>query len=376
MVIAAGSRLDALDALVSLLAEMDAPAADAPPAPPSDFYDRLCAALCRTGSMERAVLFLYDAPRRRVRAVGASGLDVSLLTGIDGRLDAAPLARRALGGDRVVQGSAAIEQDVPEPYARRLGITTLSCTPLSAAGHRFGVIYADRGGADFELGDSERDAMWMLGKTAALAEAARSTTRNHEQARRLGERIELAREIHERVIGRLFGVSLALGLDGDLPVEERRRCGEEIGQALADLRSALQRPLASPPRQTGTTLRRELERLGHRRLGPALELDWPATLAVPPELEPLAQSVLAEALGNVAKHAEPTRVAVRVALEHGAFELEVRNDGVRPPESSRPAGMGLRLAVFEALRHGGLVEFGSDGVDGFRVRLIVPVGAA
>jgi hypothetical protein len=35
--------------------------------------------------------------------------------------------------------------------------------------------------------------------------------------------------------------------------------------------------------------------------------------------------------------------------------------------------MGLRLVAFEALQHGGVVEFGALGEDGWRVRLVVPV---
>ena len=50
--------------------------------------------------------------------------------------------------------------------------------------------------------------------------------------------------------------------------------------------------------------------------------------------------------------------------------LEVVNDGVRGPAG--PAGMGLRLAAFEALEHGGLVEFGPIGDGCWRVRLAVP----
>jgi hypothetical protein len=59
------------------------------------------------------------------------------------------------------------------------------------------------------------------------------------------------------------------------------------------------------------------------------------------------------------------------------FSLEVRNDGVRADGGGGPgAGMGLRLAAFEALQHGGFVEFGPDkscDPPGWRVRLVVPV---
>jgi signal transduction histidine kinase len=143
-------------------------------------------------------------------------------------------------------------------------------------------------------------------------------------------------------------------------------------EALSDLRSALERPLAPVPAETGTTLSAELERVA-ASLPPAHELriDWPVDVTVPAELEPLAQSVLSEALRNVAKHARATAIDVGVSRDADTFKLEIRNDGVRG--RARGAGMGLRLAAFEALQHGGVVEFGPSGEEGWRVRLVVPL---
>jgi signal transduction histidine kinase len=172
------------------------------------------------------------------------------------------------------------------------------------------------------------------------------------------------------VIQRLFGVSLALSGDNDLDAKARERCSEEIQAALADLRAAVQRPLARAPRATQTTLREELERLAsqHPDLGVVLEEGDPR--AVPAELEPLAQSVLAEAVRNAHKHATPSRVGVRVLRHDGAFVLEVTNDGIHG--RSKQSGMGLRLAALEALGAGGVVEFGKRGPDLWQVRLAVP----
>ena len=216
--------------------------------------------------------------------------------------------------------------------------------------------------------------MWTLGKTAALAASARIATSQQGRARLLSARIRLAREVHERVMQRLFGVSLVLGSEHELSRAERKRCAEEMQTALADLRSALSRPLAPPPRDTGAKLRDELDRLGRYEELP-LELDWEPGVEVPQALEPLAQSVLAEALRNARKHARPTRVAVRVGLSDGTFLLEVRNDG-RSEAGSRGAGMGLRLAALEALERGGVLEFGPGDRDGWRVRLVVPADQA
>jgi signal transduction histidine kinase len=92
---------------------------------------------------------------------------------------------------------------------------------------------------------------------------------------------------------------------------------------------------------------------------------------VPAALEPLAQSVLAEAVRNAHKHSSPTRVTVRVAQVDGTFVLEVANDGVKGRQ--RRAGMGLRLAALEALQSGGVIEFGERGRDTWQVRLVVPI---
>ena len=80
---------------------------------------------------------------------------------------------------------------------------------------------------------------------------------------------------------------------------------------------------------------------------------------MPEDVEPLAQSVLAEALRNAHKHARPSSVRVQVGRIDGTFLLEVRNDGART--GTRGTGMGLRLAAVEALQRGALVEFGPEG---------------
>jgi nitrate/nitrite-specific signal transduction histidine kinase len=359
--------VEPLEVFVELLADIDNDPAS------TEFYDRICEAICRLTTMRRAAIFMSDAGGRRVRAVGAHGAPAAQLAALRPTLTAAPIAQRALRADQVIVVSEGIDEALPADYARALGITTLVCTPMSAAGRAYGVICADRGGVRFELTDGERHLLWTLGKTAALVATARIATEQQEQARALGERLGLAREIHERVLQRLFGVSLALSAGHGLDADERERSRVELQEAIADLRAALERPLAPVPPATGTTLAEELERLQATSRLP-LEVSRPPDLAVGHELEALAQSFLAEALRNVAKHADPTRVEVRLRREEDTFSLLVRNDGLRA--GPRGAGMGLRLAAFEALQLGGIVEFGEDGSDAWRARLVVPLAQA
>jgi signal transduction histidine kinase len=361
--------VEPLEVFVELLADLDTDTA------PSEFYNRICEAICRLTTMRRAAIFMADAGRRRVRAVGSHGTSFEQLSELRPTLVQTPIAQRALADDEVVVVSERIEEAVPAEYAELLGITTLVCTPLSAAGRAYGVICADRGGGRFELSDGERHLLWTLGKTAALVATARNATRQQERARQLSERIDLAREIHERVLQRLFGVSLALSASTPLADEERERCRVEMQEALSDLRRALERPLATVPADFGahppTTLAAELERVAGSLPGQELRVSWSDDVAVPANLEPLAQSVLAEALRNIAKHASASGIDVHVSRDEDTFMLEIRNDGV--VVAARGAGMGLRLAAFEALEHGGMIEFGPAAEQSWRVRLVVPL---
>jgi signal transduction histidine kinase len=368
----AGSpRTDALEVIVELLGTLD----EAPGTSGRGFYDRLCEALCRTASMTRAILLLYDDARQLVVPLGSQGFPPDLLDGVYGTLEETPIAQLALSEDRVVEVTGELERWVPERYARFSGVETLTCTPISAAGRLLGVIFADRGGSRFELTDEERHAMWTLGKTAALAATVRIATSQQGRTRLLQARIDLAREIHDRVVQRLFGVSLVLGSEHGLSEEARRRCADEMQAALADLREAISRPLAPPSLDTGATLYDELARLGRHYKDLPLELEWDEGVEVPEDVEPLAQSVLAEALRNAHKHARPTSVRVHVGRSNGTFVLEVRNDGAhRGARGTRGTGMGLKLAAVEALQRGALVEFGPEDGSVWRVRLVVPVG--
>jgi signal transduction histidine kinase len=356
--------VEPLEVFVELLADIDMHTAA------TEFYNRICEAICRLTTMRRAAVFMADAARRRVRAIGSHGIPFEQLSGVRPTLVNTPIAQRALLEDQVVVVSEGIEEAVPPEYAKLLGVTTLVCTPMSAGGYAYGVICADRGGGRFELSDGERHLLWTLGKTAALVAAARNVTRQQERMRRLGERLDLAREIHESVLQRLFGVSLVLGAEQPLDRDERERCRIEMQEALSDLRRALERPLAPLPPETGTSLAAELERV-RKSPGMVVEVDWHGESSVPADLEPLAQSVLAEALRNIAKHADPTRVEVAVTRDEDDFMLEVRNDGAR--SGGGDPGMGLRLAAFEALQQGGTVEFGPIEGDRWHVRLVVPL---
>src|SRR4051794_26956641 len=281
--------IEALDAFAEVLADAEAGSTH------DAFYGRLCFVICTLASMDRAVIFRYDEALRRVRVGGAHNLDLSLFEHADVSVDSAPIAREALQRDAVIEVSSPSPDDVPERFRPLIHGGTLVCVPLVAAGRWLGVALCDReSGA--ALDQREQHLLWTLGKTAALAAAARIATFEGERARELQHRIDIAREVHEGVVQRLFGVSLALDSDGDFPAEARKRAASEIQHALGELKSVLQQPLGRKSRPTPTTLAEEVERLARSNEDVRFEVAAAADLDVPADLEALAQSVLREAL--------------------------------------------------------------------------------
>src|SRR4051812_17452278 len=361
------SSLEALHLFTSLLGEVETASPDAPGA----FYNRLAEAVCRLGSTRSAVVFMYDDVARRVRVVGSHNQAIRLFDGSILDIESAPIPGRALALDQVLEGSA---DDVAEPYRSMLGLEHLVCVPLAAGGRGFGVILAEAVEAR-ALSAAERDALYSLGKVCALALSARLATRTQVDARHLADRIDLARDIHERVVQRIFGVVMALQSGVVLGADDQDRCGAELRAALDDLRDAMGRPLAATPKRVVATLREEVERLVDGTDDGSLQAHWQPGVEIPEVFEPVAQSVLGEAIRNARRHAHASSVEVSVAGDSDTVSLEITNDGVGPAADGRPptgAGMGLRIAAFEALQHGGSLTFGPTGSDHWHVRLTLP----
>jgi signal transduction histidine kinase len=333
-----------------------------------EFYDRLCAAICRLTKLRRATLLLYDEAYQAVRAVGAHGVEPELLHLLVGNLNETPVAQKALAEDDVVVFTDLAEQ-VPERFRDVVDTATIACIPVATGGRWLGVIFADRDGEPFELDEGERLPLRTLGRAAALVASVEQATSERERAHQLDERIALTRELHEQVIQRLFALSLVLGAEGGLTEEDRSRAHDEVRSVLGELRGALERGLAPPERETKVGLRSVLGRMAEE--DGRIDVEWQDGVRVPARLEPLTQSVLAEAMRNIGKHADPELIAVAVGEDGGALTLEVVNDGAG--QAPNGAGLGLRLAAIEALSHQGVVEFGPIADGRWRVRLVCPL---
>jgi signal transduction histidine kinase len=354
-----------IDVLVGLIAGIEDPESAGP------LTDRICEAVCRSTSLTRAAMFLHDPTLGVSRPVGSFGVDQEMIASVSATLDEMPVAQRVLVEDRVIEVSQNLEFELPARYAGLAGITTITCAPVAAGGKWLGVIVADQGGQDYLLSEEDHQRIHTLGRLAAVASTVEQSTLAREQARSLDNRIEMIREIHDQVVQRLFGLSLALGSDEPLSAEERLRCSEEITVVLGQLRSALGRPVASRESAQSRPFR-ELAKWFSQ--SPGVSLDWEESLETPSHLDSLSKSALTEGMRNADRHSDGGQVQIRVSGDAETFMLEVINDRVAA-NRRRGGGLGLRLLTLEALEHDALVEFGPLEGDRWRFRMIAPVGA-
>ncbi len=276
--------------------------------------------------------------------------------------------------DQVVEATGDIRDELPAEYAYLVPEPMrVVCGPMVAAGRAVGVIVADRSLDAPPLDGAERHLLWTLGKAAALASVARNVATQAETARQLRQRIDLAREVHEGVIQRLFGISMVLDGSGDLPEEVRARAASEIQAALGELREAIAAPARAQVARDHDDVCGRAQARGRRQPRSQHQLcvrcggqrarasssHWRR-----------ACSDRGDAQHSQARAADPGLRSARPSGD-GTFVLEVINDGVASSRRHQP-GMGLRLAAFEALQSGGIVEFGPRGEDSWQVRLVVP----
>jgi signal transduction histidine kinase len=366
---AASDRLETLDLFHELLAQVDVDTETC------NFYTKVCEGIASLTPVERVVLFLYDEPREMLRAAGATGLALLPLHGIEIALSELPIARRALEEGAVVEAVGDLRGEVAPVLVSEFGVSALACMPLVTADRWLGVIAADRGAACGPMPAAEREVLWTAGKVAALAASARHVTREEERARRLREHIGVAREVHERVIQRLFAVSCALGA-GELAREDRDFCREEMQAAVRELRETLERPVAGTGIERPLPdLRQELKRLSVAPGGAALKVLWPDGVNIPRGREALVRHFVAEAVRNVHKHARASQVSVTADAASGAFAIAVVNDGVgAAPRSAGgvESGLGLRLLEADAGACGATVASHAQGPERWVARLCVP----
>jgi signal transduction histidine kinase len=256
--------------------------------------------------------------------------------------------------------------------------------PIVARSGIVGALYlTDKVGAP-EFGEADQQLMEMLAVHAAIAI---EKTRLYERSRELSiveERNRLARELHDSVTQKLFGLTLtaeaaATVVERD-PTEARAqlaRLQELTREAMDELRSLIfeLRPAAVESEGLATALRKHVDVLT-RVHGTDIALSVDGDLDDDRgEGDGEVLRIVQEALQNALRHAHATHIEVRVANGDGRLRLAVADDGVGFDPAApglRARRLGLTSMEERAQALGGRVTIASRPGAGTTVSLEVP----
>ncbi len=262
---------------------------------------------------------------------------------------------------------------------RSLGFRCAVAAPIFLGGRLWGaVLVSSTQPGAFAPGDEQRIAKFAelvgqaLANAEALEELAASRARIVQAAD--AERKRLERNLHDGAQQRLVALSLMLRLaELELsrdPAAVRERlvsARAELDQALSELRE-IARGL-HPAVLSDRGLPFALEVLAARAPVP-VELAVAADCRFPEAVEATLYYVVAEALTNIAKHAQASAVTIAVEREDGDVLVTVQDDGVGGADHRR--GTGLRGLGDRVAAVRGRLEVDSRPGAGTVLRVRVP----
>jgi signal transduction histidine kinase len=255
--------------------------------------------------------------------------------------------------------------------------------PIVSRGSVIAAFYlTDKEDADEFDAEDERLIEMLAAHAAVAIENARLLERSRELSI-VEERNRLARELHDSVSQKLFGLVLSaeaattlLGRDDDAAGEQVARLGELAQAALAELRELIfeLRPASLEDEGLAATLRKQVDMM--RRLhGREIELRIAGGAKCAPEYEAEVLRVAQEALNNALRHAEAERIELRMEARDGRLVVTVADDGIGfDPDAPgvRSRRLGLTSMEERARALGGTLAVVSRPGEGTTVTLEVP----
>jgi signal transduction histidine kinase len=223
--------------------------------------------------------------------------------------------------------------------------------------------------------EDELTLLSLFAGQAAIAMEREQARVDREQLLVLSDRERIARDLHDVVIQRLFATGLQLQTVAGLALKPEvaarvNQTVEALDSTIRDIRSAIFE-LRAP---TGESLRAELramvdsvaESLGFRA---TLRLDGPIDYAVPGEVRADLLAVVREALSNVVRHAQATKVDIVVHAQGNRLTVQVGDDG----QGGACESSGLANLRHRAEHHGGELVLASESGSGTQLTWTVPL---
>jgi signal transduction histidine kinase len=227
-------------------------------------------------------------------------------------------------------------------------MTSFLGVPIKVRNEVYGNLYlADK----VESPEFSPDDVALAEALALAAGIAIENERLHQQAQRVAiyeDRDRLARDLHDTVIQRLFGVGLNLqSMAGQAPgemAEGLTYAVAEIDRVIGGIRSTIYQ-LGMNGEDRGTrdrvvSLVRELRSVVGFDV--PVSFDGPIDTAISEEVSEQLMATIGEAVTNVGRHAHASRAMVTIEVAQGLCTLTVRDNGVGIDTTTRrKGGLGL-----------------------------------
>ncbi len=310
----------------------------------------------------RAVLVALADRTGSVRIAAANGSGSAAIVGRELELDASKVGRVMERSRSERVDSLIDDPEVDHEVVRRMGFTTGLYVPLIVEGRSIGVIAAhDHQGDDPRFGDEDLRLGESLAQRAAIAvdlsqRVGRDAMRRVVEAQEL-ERSRLARELHDETGQALTSILLGLrSLERTVQSDDAHAALDSVRElvvsTLHDVRrlAVELRPAALDDFGLGPALDRLIET--HRQ-DASTQVDLEIQLGderLPADVETTMYRIVQEALTNIAKHADATRISVLVTRTSHSVVLVVEDDGSGfdpggPTDGLGLAGMRERVAL-------------------------------
>jgi signal transduction histidine kinase len=268
--------------------------------------------------------------------------------------------------------------EIFDPIDVTTGSLVSTVVPLSTQLAKGGLLVAFHDAAELRRRDfDDRDLLCSFTEFAALTLDRGQAISEREELAVISDRERIARDLHDVVIQRLFATGMQLQAAGMWAVKDEvrdlvQRSAAELDATIRDVRATifeLQMPSAVSVRRELRALVREY---GHV-LGfvPELRIKGPVDTGVTEEMRESLLKVVREALSNVSRHAQATRVEMEASVGNARFTLTVDDDGVGLVTAGARSGLENAGARADAL--GGELEVGDSPLGGVRLRWSVPL---